>query len=105
MTVKRYEGLFILNTAELEEGINAALERIKTEIHSLGGKIENVQKMDRRPFARVTAKQRTSGVYANILFDAPVEVAEKLKTHFRLNDEVYRVMITKAPVPKKAAAK
>ncbi len=102
--MKRYEGLFILNTVGLEEGVNEAIEKIKNEINSLGGRIETVQKMDRRPFARVANKKHTSGFYVNVIFDATAQVAEKLKTHFALNEEVFRLSLSVVPTPKPAAA-
>jgi small subunit ribosomal protein S6 len=105
VTVKRYEGLFILNTAEIEEGINQAIDKIRTEIAGLGGKVDTVQKMDRRSFARVANKKQTAGFYVNFIFDAPPDVAEKLKKHFALHDEVFRVLVSIAPEPKPAAAK
>ena len=101
--MKRYEGLFILNTAGLEEGVNETIEKIKSEINLLGGRIENVQKMDRRPFVRVADKRHTSGFYVNIIFDATTEAAEKLKTHFKLNEEVFRLSLSVAPKAKVAA--
>jgi hypothetical protein len=46
--VKRYEGLFILNTAGKEEGVKDALDKISAEITTAGGKVETVQKMDKK---------------------------------------------------------
>ena len=46
--VKRYEGLFILDTAGKEEGVKDAIDKISAEIPTAGGKVETVQKMDRR---------------------------------------------------------
>jgi len=55
--MKRYEGLFILNTQAKEEGIKDALDKISAEISSAGGKVETVQKMDRKNFARIADKK------------------------------------------------
>ena len=38
--MKRYEGLFILETAAKEEGIKDAIDKISAEITTLGGKVE-----------------------------------------------------------------
>ena len=57
--MKRYEGLFILNTAGKEENIKDALDKISADITAVGGKIETVQKMERKPFARVAEKSTT----------------------------------------------
>jgi len=55
--VKRYEGLFILNTAGKEEGVKDALDKISAEISMAGGKVETVQKMDKKNFARIADKK------------------------------------------------
>jgi len=101
--VKRYEGLFILNTAGKEEGVKEILDRVASEITSAGGKIETVQKMDKRNFARVAHKQYSSGYYANIIFTAEPAAVAQLRNRFALNDEVFRVLFTVAPAPKPAA--
>jgi small subunit ribosomal protein S6 len=98
--VKKYEGLFILNTAGKEEGIKETIDRISAEITSAGGKVETVQKMDKRPFARVADKKVSSGFYVNIIFEADPKSVAGLKTRFGLNEEVFRVMFTEAPAPK-----
>ena len=58
--MKRYEGLFILNTAGKEEGIKDALDKISAEITAAGGKVETVQKMDRKNL-RPRRRQETHG--------------------------------------------
>jgi ribosomal protein S6 len=98
--VKKYEGLFILNTAGKEEGVKEAIDKISAEIASAGGKVETVQKMDKRPFSRVADKKVSSGFYVNIIFEADPKSVAGLKTRFGLNEEVFRVMFTEAPAPK-----
>ncbi|MDX1952248.1 MAG: 30S ribosomal protein S6 [Verrucomicrobiota bacterium] len=102
--MKRYEGLFILNTAGREEGIKEMIDKLSAEITSLGGKVETVQKMDKRAFSRVSDKKYTSGFYTNVIFEADPATVSQLRTRFSLNDEVFRVMFTEAPVPKAAVA-
>jgi ribosomal protein S6 len=100
--VKRYEGLFILNTAAKEEGIKEALDKISAEIAVAGGKIETVQKMERKSYARVADKRHTAGFYANVIFTiAPAAIAA-LRTKLGLNEEVFRVVFTNSPEPKPA---
>jgi ribosomal protein S6 len=100
--MKKYEGLFILNTAGKEEGVKDALDKISNEITALGGKIETVQKMERKPFARVADKRHASGFYANVIFDATPGAVAKLQDKFKLNEDVFRVLFTIAPAPKTA---
>ena len=100
--MKRYEGLFILNLAGREDGIKDALDKISTEITTAGGKVETVQKMDKKSFARVADKKHSAGFYANIIFTGAPAVAAALKNKFALNDEVFRVLFTEVPEPKPA---
>jgi ribosomal protein S6 len=100
--VKRYEGLFILNTAGKEEGIKEALDKISADITAAGGRVETVQKMDRKPFARVADKKHGAGFYANVIFNAAPSAIAPLRTKFALNDEVFRVIFTDSPEPKPA---
>lgn len=94
--MKRYEGLFILDTAGKEEGIKDAIDKISTEITTAGGKVETVQKMDKKSFSRIADKKHTSGFYVNIIFEAEPKAITQLKQRFVLNEEVFRVMFTTA---------
>lgn len=100
--MKRYEGLFILNTAGKEEGVKDALDKISEEILSAGGKVETVQKMERKNFARVADKKHSAGFYANVIFNAPAEAIAQLNARFALNEEVFRVLFSESPEPKPA---
>ena len=100
--MKRYEGLFILNTQGKEENVKDALDKISAEISSAGGKVETVQKMDRKSFARIADKKHTAGFYANVIFNAPAEALAQLNSKFALNEEVFRVLFTESPEPKPA---
>lgn len=100
--MKRYEGLFILNTAGKEEGIKEAIDKISSEIESAGAKVETVQKMDRKQFSRVADKKYTAGFYVNIIFHGAPAALAALQTKFALNQEVFRVLFTESPEPKPA---
>jgi ribosomal protein S6 len=100
--VKRYEGLFILNLAGKEEGVKDTLDKITAEIESAGGKVETVQKMDKKNFARVADKKHGAGFYANVIFTGPPAIIAPLRAKFALNEEVFRVLFTQSPEPKPA---
>jgi len=100
--VKRYEGLFILETAAKEEGIKDAVDKISSEITSAGGKVETVQKMEKRSFSRVADKKHNAGFYVNIIFESEPSAIDQLKHRFAGNEEVFRVMFTVAPALKPA---
>jgi len=100
--VKRYEGLFILETAGKEEGIKDTIDKISAEITSMGGKVETVQKMDKRGFSRVADKKHSAGFYVNVIFEGQPTIIEQLKHRFAMNTEVFRVLFTASPAPKPA---
>ncbi len=94
--MKRYEGLFILNTAGKEEGVKDVIDHISADITSAGGKVETVQKMDKRPFARVASRKHQSGFYVNFIFESDPGTLTALRGKFRLNEDVLRVVFTEA---------
>ena len=110
--MKRYEGLFILNPSVLnpdsdgkDDGVKDAIDKITAELEAAGAKIETVQKMDKKPFARVADKKHNAGYYVNIIFESKPETVPSLRSRFTLNEDVFRVLFTVAPEPKAEAAK
>jgi ribosomal protein S6 len=102
--VKRYEGLFILNSAGKEEAIKDTIDKISAEITTLGGKVETVQKMEKKAFARVADRKNSAGYYVNFVFEGAPTVIEQLHRRFTNNEEIFRVLFTLAPAPKPVAA-
>jgi ribosomal protein S6 len=102
--MKRYEGLFVLNTAGKEETIKDTIDKISNEITSAGGKVETVQKMDKKAFSRVADKKHSSGFYVNVVFESTPATVNQLKGRFVNNDDVFRVLFTQAPEVKDVAA-
>lgn len=102
--MKRYEGLFILNTAGKEEGVKDVIDHISAEITAAGGKVETVQKMDKRQFARTADRKFQGGFYVNFIFESDPAAIAALRTKFRMNDDVFRVVFTDAAAVTPAAA-
>ena len=100
--MKRYEGLFILNTAGKEETVKDLVDRLSDDISAAGGKAEAVQKMDKRPFSRIADKKFTSGYYVNIVFGLDPAKLTALRNRFSLNADIFRVSFTIAPPEKPA---
>jgi len=101
--MKRYEGLFILNTAAKEEGVKEIIDHISNDITAAGGKVETVQKMDKRPFSRIADKKHTSGFYVNIIFEAGPAAVAQLSQKYAMHNDVFRVLFSSAPVAAEAA--
>ena len=97
--MKRYEGLFILNAAGKEEVLKETIDKISAEITAAGGKVETVQKMEKKPFARVADRKHSAGFYVNYVFEAAPDVVARLRKSFVINEEIFRVLFTIAPAP------
>ena len=100
--MKRYEGLFILNTTSKEEGVKEIIDKISAEITAGGGTVETVQKMDKRNFTRVADKKYSAGFFVNIIFESAPSVLRALQHRLTMSDDVFRVLLTVAPTPKAA---
>jgi ribosomal protein S6 len=98
--MKRYEGLFILNNTAREDGIKETIDKITAEIGATGGKVETVQKMDKRAFSRVANKRSSTGFFVNVIFESKPTAVATLRYKFGLSEDVFRVVITSAPTPK-----
>ena len=102
--MKRYEGLFILNSAGKEEAIKELIDKISAEISTAGGKVETVQKMEKKAFSRVADRKHSSGYYVNFVFEGGPTVLSQLRTRFTNNEDIFRILFTLAPAPKAVAA-
>jgi ribosomal protein S6 len=85
----RYEALLVLNAQGKEESVHDIVDRLESEFKKEGAEIEQVQKMDKRPFS-YTAGSLDSGFYVNFVFHAEPDLVTKLKSKFKLDAEVYR---------------
>jgi len=85
----RYEALLVLNAQGKEESVHDIVDRLESEFKKEGAEIEQVQKMDKRPFA-YAAGPLDAGFYVNFIFHAEPELVNKLKSKFKLDPEVYR---------------
>jgi len=92
--VKQYEALFILHNPDKEDGIKETVDSITQEITANGGRVDNVQKMDRKSFTRVASQKVTSGFYVNLIFTVPEANINSLRHRFTTMGDVFRVMIT-----------
>lgn len=85
----RYEALLVLDTQGRDDTVKDIVERLEAEFQKEGAEIEQVQKMDRRPFSYVAGKL-DAGFYVNFVFHADPQLITKLRTKFKLDPEIYR---------------
>jgi ribosomal protein S6 len=89
-----------MNMAGKEETLKDAIDKLSTEITSAGGKVETVQKMDKKNFTRVADKKHNAGFYVNVIFESQPAALPQLQSRFALSEDVFRVLFTEAPAPK-----
>ena len=94
-----------MNSAGREETLKETIDKISTEIASAGGKVETVQKMDKKAFSRVADKKNTSGFYVNVVFETTPASLTTLRSKFATVEDIFRVLFTLAPLPKEEAKK
>ena len=89
-----------MNMTGKEEALKDAIDKLSTEISSAGGKVETVQKMDKKNFTRVADKKHSSGFYVNVIFEGQPALVPQLQSRFALSEDVFRVLFTEAPAAK-----
>ncbi len=94
--MKKYEGLFILNIVGKEDGVKDVIDRISADITAAGGKIETVQKMDKKSFSRVADKKHSAGFYVNFIFELAPSAVAALRHKFVMNADIFRVLFAYA---------
>ena len=77
--VKRYEALVIIKQSVREDQLKDVIDKVSSDITSAGGKVETVQKMDRKPFSRIADRKQTSGFYTNFIFEAAPSAVSALR--------------------------
>ena len=89
-----YEGLFIFGETVQEERLKDLAAYVTTEIEKAGGKVLESRDMGRRSFARIMQKKE-SGFYLSVTFKIAADKVSVLTSRYHLNDDVFRVQITR----------
>ncbi len=97
-----YEGLFIFGETVQEERLKDLAAYVTSEIEKAGGKVLESRDMGRRSFARIMQKKE-SGFYLAVTFRIAADKISVLTSRYHLNDDVFRVQITR--VDEKVLAK
>ncbi len=98
---RTYEGLFILDTSGKEEGSKELVENLEKEIQKAGGKTLKIERLDKRPFARV-AHKLDAGYYVNIVFDMEPDKLAGFRGKLKLDESVFRAVFFHADARAKA---
>ena len=89
--MKKYEVIYILDTAVGEEKIKELVEKFSAFISSKGT-IENTEEWGNRKLA-YEIKKKTEGYYVVVNFEASVEVPSELERQFKITEEVLKYLI------------
>ena len=103
--MNKYEAMFIFPETVRDEDLEAALDKVSGEIEKAGGKVDSTTRLGRRSFARPMHKQN-AGQYTVIGFLLPGDKVRPLQARLKLNEQIFRVQIVRAPevAPAKAVA-
>jgi ribosomal protein S6 len=93
-----YECLLILDAAVAEDAGKAILERVAKMIQAAGGKVDDVQPLGQKPFARMSGG-KSAGNYVNIVFHALPKALAELDAKFHLDTDLFRWLISDKPAP------
>ena len=99
--MNKYEAMFIV--PESLKDIEEALGKVRDEIKKHGGDVESATRLGKRMFARKMKKQ-DAGQYVIMTFKAPTDQVKTLMARFKMNEEIFRVQIVRAPAVVAAAA-
>ncbi|MCS1407110.1 MAG: 30S ribosomal protein S6 [Verrucomicrobia subdivision 3 bacterium] len=94
--MKQYDGLFILNSVGHEDSVDEMIDGVTSCISDAGGKVELVERMESKPFARVANSKYKSGFYFSVLFKISVGGLQQVQAALRDNDNVFRSLISLA---------
>jgi ribosomal protein S6 len=90
-----YEGLFIFPETLDEEGLDQAIDGVKTELEKLGGAIESTTRMGKKTFARPLKKQK-AGLYVVMMFNIEGKKLDAFKARLKLATNVFRHQFVEA---------
>lgn len=92
--LKNYDAMIIFESSMSEENILKAIVRVKDEIGKLGGKSDDGTIIGKRSFAR-TMHKKNDGIYVQLGMELDPAQMAALNARFTLNDEVFRVQMTR----------
>jgi small subunit ribosomal protein S6 len=90
-----YEGMYVLSAHLSDDARGKAIEKIKEQITSRGGKILKVHDQGRRRLAYEINRHR-EGYYFLIYFEVETKYIEELWEEYRRNEDLLRFLTVKA---------
>lgn len=95
--LNKYEAMVIFSDSVKETALEDMLGHVKTEIKKLGGEVTSATRLGKRAFAR-PMKKTDSGHYALVAFSMEGEQVKNLQARLKLNEDVFRTQVVRAPL-------
>lgn len=93
MNNKKYKATFILDTRGYTEPVETLIEKLKGVIESVDCKIEGVENLGQRAFARTTDRAFPAGIYVEFSYEGPSTANEQIREKLRLDKTVNRILV------------
>ena len=93
MNNKKYQATFILDTRGYTEPVETLIEKIKSVVESCGCKIESVENLGQKTFARTTDRNFPAGTDLEINYEGDTSANALIKEKFRLDKTVNRILV------------
>ncbi len=94
--MNKYEAMIIFSESLKDNVLEEAVGRVRDEIKKHGGETENTTRLGKRAFARRMRKQ-DGGHYFILNFSMPGDQITPLLARFKLDEEMFRIQIVRAP--------
>lgn len=98
---RRYEALLGLDTRGKEETVKDTIDRLEKAFKAEGAEIEQIQRLEKRELAYEHAHQ-TVVYFVNFIFEAEPVLIDKLRSKFKLDDDVTLQNYLQLPAKKAA---
>jgi len=100
---KRYEALLGLDTRGKEETVKDTIDRLEKAFKTEGAEIEQIQRLEKRELAYVHDHQKIV-YFVNFIFEAEPALIDKLRSKFKLDEDVTLQNYLQLPAKKATAA-
>lgn len=89
-----YSATFLLDTRNYQEPIETLIEKLSDVLSNANASISKVINHGQKEFLRIKDRRFRSGIYVEILFQAPSQAPATIKEKLRLNKNVNRILIS-----------
>lgn len=95
--MNNYEILVIFDTNGKPDSAESIVKAFTANLEENGGKVGDVEDMGHKVFTREAKLHKQSGHYVKIWCSLEAEFADRIHDHFRLDETVFRLILTKDP--------